>query len=616
MRASCIALVLVPLGAGCGSEEPDGDDASASSSSSGGAGGCAPGELAREGACVAPGVPPDACAPGFEHDGDAGCRAVLPAEPCPWNTMALPGELACRAVAPCSESHYGEAPIDQNTVFVDASYAGADSDGSADRPWTTLEDGLAAANEMAVIALAAGTYWVTDFLGGKPVRIWGRCPELTEIRGEASLFSFGALAFAEGMDGSELHDLSIRSHAIGLGISGSRDILVERVLIEGAATNAIELQDVLGPASVEVRGCLIEASEQLGIALAGGEATIADTVVRGRETGERSAGLAVDLHPQTGSASRATVVGSFFDRTTDAIQVISGELEMEGTLVRDTTPGDDGTLGRALEVRPEKDTTRRAKATVRSSVLEDNHDVGIYVAGSDLTVESTVIRGTRPGSSLGRGISAQGSPVVSERALLVLRTSLVAGNHDQGVRVASSDATIESIVVRDTQPGAGDLFGRGVVITADPTSYENATATVRGCRIERSLDVGLIVISAQATIEDTLVTDTVPRVADGAYGDGFAVLSITEVATATITRCAIERSARAGAASFGGVLSLANTTIGCSAFPLDGEQSSFLDTTYDFQLQDLGGNTCSCEGDSETCKVVTSSLAAPDGLTP
>src|SRR5262245_5686368 len=83
-----------------------------------------------DGSCVAPGIPPEHCARGFEPDEGPACRAVLPEQKCASGTMAIPGETTCRSVAPCGSGRWGDIPIDATTRFVDARYAGGDGDGS------------------------------------------------------------------------------------------------------------------------------------------------------------------------------------------------------------------------------------------------------------------------------------------------------------------------------------------------------------------------------------------------------------------------------------------------------------------------------------------------------
>src|SRR5262245_27391833 len=143
---------------------------------------CPPGEWQRDGECIPAGVPPDGCAPGFVHDGDRGCEAILPA-PCPPGLMAVPGETTCREVAPCAASTWGDIPTDPSTQYVDASYAGMDSDGTALKPWTTIQTAVDAAVTGATIAIAAGSYVGDVIVSGKSVRLWGVCPALVEIVG-------------------------------------------------------------------------------------------------------------------------------------------------------------------------------------------------------------------------------------------------------------------------------------------------------------------------------------------------------------------------------------------------------------------------------------------------
>src|SRR4030095_4490248 len=71
--------------------------------------GCKPGSRpAEDGSCFPAGVA--TCAEGFESDGDYGCRAVLPGAPCAPGQIAVPGDTACRPVAPCPQERYPLVP--------------------------------------------------------------------------------------------------------------------------------------------------------------------------------------------------------------------------------------------------------------------------------------------------------------------------------------------------------------------------------------------------------------------------------------------------------------------------------------------------------------------------
>src|SRR5688572_26862756 len=84
--------------------------------------GCTAPEVALpDGRCIRPGVPLDGCAQGFEHDGQYGCRPILPAAPCPVGLMAVPGDAACRPIMACGDGTWGNIPVGSGTVYVDAS---------------------------------------------------------------------------------------------------------------------------------------------------------------------------------------------------------------------------------------------------------------------------------------------------------------------------------------------------------------------------------------------------------------------------------------------------------------------------------------------------------------
>src|SRR5688500_8726940 len=64
---------------------------------------CDPHRQLPSGTCLVAGVPPEACAEGFEPDGAQGCTAILPVEACPAGQLAVPGEATCHEVAPCPD---------------------------------------------------------------------------------------------------------------------------------------------------------------------------------------------------------------------------------------------------------------------------------------------------------------------------------------------------------------------------------------------------------------------------------------------------------------------------------------------------------------------------------
>ena len=69
--------------------------------------------------------------------------------------MAIVGDETCRPVADCGEAPWGDISIDEDTVFVDASYAGGDGDGTESKPFTSVQTAIDAADEEGDFSLIA-----------------------------------------------------------------------------------------------------------------------------------------------------------------------------------------------------------------------------------------------------------------------------------------------------------------------------------------------------------------------------------------------------------------------------------------------------------------------------
>jgi hypothetical protein len=523
--------------------------------------------------CVRPGIAPDGCAEGFAHDGGYGCVPILPPAPCPAGLMAVPGETECRPIMACGEGKWGEIPVDTSTVYVDAAYLAGDGNGSALKPWPTISDAVSAAPPGALVAIAEGSYYEDVMLGSKTLRIWGICPDKVEVvaLGQGTFCPPSALCIIGGATGSEIHGLSLRGD--GLVISGSEQLLIDRVKVHDTANRGIVIQDTLGVTSVRIVGSLIEQATELGIYVAGASAEVEASVVRATQ----------------------------LSATSNGGRGINVQLSCSSTSCNPNS---------------------RSNAVVRGSLVEQNHYEGIYVMGSDVVVEASVVRGTLPlaNGTMGRGIGV--SPLCigamcdpSVRADVVVQGSVVEQNHDIGVAVFTSDVLVESTVVRDTQREvATGGMGRGItvqLICIASGCYElPAAVTIRGSLVEQNRDVGIFVGGSDARVESTVVRDTRARESDSLFGDGVAAMEWGAPTSVTLTDARIEESARAGVASFGASVTLARTAIACAALDLDGEP--FEGNNVEFA--DQGDNVCGCPQALNACKLVSTELDPPAPL--
>ena len=623
-----MALLLAPLA--CGADDAPAVIAPASQSD-----GCHAPEVAlADGSCIRPGVPQDGCAAGFVHDAAYGCDPLLPADPCPTGKMALPGETACRAVMPCGPGKWGDIPVAASTVYVDASFSGA-SDGSAAKPFPTVAKGYAAAAGGAIVAIAAGSYAEDVVVNGKPVRLWGVCPDLVEIAGTGAQIMPLQLT-QSGANGSEVHGIAFRGPKNGLGVAGATNVLIDRVWIHDTGSIGFVTVGYFGPTSVKLVGSLIEKTKLPGAGATGATLEIEDSVVRGGRLGTElglpaGAGISLCNKPECpiqtpgALAIRHSVIEG---NENLGVVVVGTDLVVESSVVRNNLPNAaDQTIGTGIQAEascPAKDCSKARPATlaVRGSVISGNRHMGVWGRGAAITIEHTTIRDTKPQASdslAGRGVEVQAliscsgaSCVESAPGKLTLLRSVIEKNHNIGVYLYGATATFDGAVMRDTLPRALDQrFGVGLEVLAacSPNGCGFALpshASLRDTLIERSQWGGIIVSSSELTLERTTIRDTTAGIADGLFGDAISISRDYAPATAELRNVLLANSARAGIGSFGARVAVEASAIRCAGFDLEGENVNGVSFAFD----DRGGNRCGCDG-AASCKAVSTGLTAP-----
>lgn len=518
---------------------------------------CADHERAAGESCVPVGV--IECAGGFESDGRGGCDPVLPEAMCADGLLALPGETTCREIAPCPAGKYGDIPTNPITEYVDGSYTGMDSDGSLSKPWTTIQAGVDAADPNATVAVAAGSYRESVVIDGKTIRLFGKCPAEVEVVGVAG----ESAILMQHATGAEVHTLAVRGGNIGIDIWGVVGA-VDRVWVHDTDVHALAIEaDFNAETNVQVVGSLFERGKRESVRVFGGRATFTHCAVRSSEPyqGEYGIGMFVIYHD----------------------------------IVRE--PG---------------------HVDLRSCLLENNRDVGLFVLGASAHVEATVIRDTTPDEQgvFGRGIDVEAGGTANQPASLTLLESVVANNHDVGVFSAGASVVIDSTVVRDTAPGIDGRLGRGVHIRDRPELATRGSAAISNSLVERVFDVGLYVSGSDASLLSSIIRGTQPRAADGLFGDGISVFGMIDdgdpalPARLDIDGSLIAESARGGMSCFGASVTMADNTLRCNALQLDGELSAGLDAEF----EDRGNNVCFCGDQLEECRVVSTTLEPPDAI--
>jgi len=292
----------------------------------------------------------------------------------------------------------------------------------------------------------------------------------------------------------------------------------ERAL-DGRLGHAI---DVYPSAAAELRRCVVAASAQAAITVAG-EALVEDALILDtRSTAVGGEGL----HVTAGGV--VSVHRARFERNHGGAIIareVGSRLEIEDLLVRDTDIAMfEEQKGRGLVAQ------LGASVRVARAILERNHDEGIsaYDEGTTLELEDVLVRSTLAamiGDEHGRGLGVQGG------ATATARRCVFDSNREVGIFVGAARATLtlEDVVITDTQLRTDGLTGRGLDVEL------GAMAIATRMLVRRNHDSALytgadaVVVGHDVRIEDTRENGCVPDgcvrggIATGSYGGSLAL---------------------------------------------------------------------------------------------
>jgi len=500
------------------------------------------------------GVPPDQCGDGFESDARGGCSAVLPEEACPPGQMALPGDLACAPVGDCVPGRWAFV-TGGDVIHVDGSYAGGDADGSADKPWPTIAEGVAAAVSGQTVAIADGTY-EEDVLIEASLTLVGRCPEAVTIRGMGGQPA-ALVILTQASVGTVVRGLSLTGPGVAVGMAAT-DATFEQVWIHDTGGHGVDVIAQQSPTSATMHRVLIERAVELGVFVTGAQAVLDGVVIR-------------ETRP---TAADALGLGLF-------------------------ARAGDGALALPMS----------AAVDIQGSVVRDNRAAALSLAGADLTARRTIVRDTQPQLADGEdgfgllGIVQADGGFPSTAALdQVVVERAFAG----GVVMQAGQLDASRLTVRDVQPNqATGAFGSGVSFQLG--SDGAAAGTLVDSSVQRAHGEGVFVAGSDAVVERTIVRETLPYDASAALGDGLLVSAYDQAASLTVRGCRVEDNARAGVASFGADVAVGETMMICNAIDLNGQ-----DIGGTFSFVDQGGNLCRCDDADRPCQLQGAALLPPE----
>ncbi|MFC1482174.1 right-handed parallel beta-helix repeat-containing protein [Myxococcota bacterium] len=513
------------------------------------------------------------CATSFESDGEGGCNAILPANPCSYGFLAVLGYPDCQPLGNCGTGTWGAIPIDGTTVFVDNSYGGGGSNGSQAAPFVTIQEAYDIVVPGGQIAISAGEY-EERLVIDRPVRLTGRCAELVMIRGEWWQGQPQTpVQIVAGGSGSTIRGITFTGDATGFTIDGAQGITVENSQVRATGGVGVSLAN---EAEAQLSRVKVENARVSGIEVLGSLLQVTECVVRDALpslSGEFGRGISTHRSPGCVACGSLTLVNSLVTGNAEVGVFLEGvDTTIASSVIRDTLPDTSGGFGRGVNAQCHPVTGHCGSLSLVDSLVASNAEAGVFLEGVEATIAGSVVRDTLPNSSgeFGRGVNAQCSSEGSVCGDLDLTSSVVAGNLNVGVFTAGVPTTLTSTIVSDTGENIAGAFaavqGQGVFAMCDAATGEYATLDIAVCLVESSYSAGVAVQAVSGSIRESMIHQVVPRVLDDAFGYGIQVEGSpgTGPTTFDVTTSVIQDATAAGIlySSAGGTVSGSQITGG------------------------------------------------------
>jgi hypothetical protein len=510
--------------------------------------------------------------------------------------MAPPGETACRPPMSCGMGKWGAIPVESDTVYVDGSYTGGNSDGTVTKPYVTVSAGVSNAPDGAIVAIAAGSYsgpvYVFD-----PVRLWGVCPAQVTIE------SAGNIAVLLGSDEAELHGVTARNGGVWTG--NVSEVLIDGVHVVDTAFLGVVVggdASAMVRADVTMRSVLVERASRAAVVDYSSHLDVVDCELRDTQSGPqgRAYGLGfqrgiLDAQP-TGTVTTTRVEGV----SSAGIYTVGAEVRFESVSVVDTQPNTfDESSGYAVAIQAGGEPS---VVEIDGMFLESSYTAGLYVRGSEATVTALTVLDTLPGRA--DDVAGSGLIVTAEGDLASVvdaRWSFIDLSHEAGVAVWESDLTLTGLVLRATRARLDGKFGHGINVGGVSSSL-----VMTGSVIESNVAMGFQLNDGSASVAATILRGTESS-EGGLFGDGVVVVATNALPSLTVSTSLIAGNARAGLSAFGAEATIENSHLECNPIALVSEALDGMRAS----IQDVGGNRCSCDDEERACKAESAALEPP-----
>ncbi len=225
-------------------------------------------------------------------------------------------------------------------------------------------------------------------------------------------------------------------------------------------------------ANLVISGSIIEGSHMAGVHIAGADATIDRILVRDTSPQESSLifgrGINIQDDPTSGERGMVTLRSTVVEQSYEiGVMVAGSEATLEAIVVRDTAPAEaTGDGGHGIQLQANFTTAQEGSATIRWSLVEASHGAGLLIGAAHGTIESTLIRSTQanPNDQLyGDGVlvTAFGLEASGTVTHSVVASSARAGVSGFGANIALRQSAIDCNVIDlagETANSQGTVF--------------------------------------------------------------------------------------------------------------------------------------------------------------
>ena len=296
--------------------------------------------------------------------------------------------------------------------------------------------------------------------------------------------------------------------ATALAVSGAEDVVIDGVWVHDALGLGVEVVNALGPTSAFITNSLVELNQDSGVTIFASTVSLTDVVIRDNGSAPslptRERGIDIETDIDLGLGADVEVRHAVIEQHGDhGIYASGAQLSIDSTLVRDVDArASDDLFGRGIGIQLDIPTGLGATGTITGTVIERTTDSGLFVYAANASASGLVVRDTkpRPDQNFGRGLTVRQGETAAERAIFTLTSSLVDRVFDVGVFVSGSDVTVEGLWVREVawRP-ADELFGDGMI------SRSAATASLSDSLIEDVARAGFGAFEASATLRSSRI---------------------------------------------------------------------------------------------------------------